>query len=178
MNKIQKITFAGVFIAFLLGGQFALSGVAGVEIVTPLLLSFCLFFGIGQGILVATSFSLLRCMIFGFSPTALILYLIYYNLFALLFGALGHAPIKNRVLKYVVVTVAAVACTACFTLLDDIISPLFYGFTLKQMQIYFIASLPVMGVQCLGTLFSVPLLVPPINGALRRYDNREAARHR
>ena len=37
----------------------------------------------------ATCFSLLRCLLFGFYPNIIILYLIYYNLFALLFGTLG-----------------------------------------------------------------------------------------
>ncbi len=168
MTQIRRITVSGVFVALLLGGQFVLSGVAGVEIVTPLLLSFCLYFGVGQGLLVATSFSLLRCILFGFTPTALILYLIYYNLFAVLFGLIGHKiPRPARAVTYVILTACAVGCTAVFTLLDDAITPLFYGFTLRQTQAYFLTSLPVLGIQCLCTLVSVPLLTPPLLRAYR-----------
>ncbi len=163
MTKLNKIAFAGVFIALMLGAQFVLSGVAGVEVVTPLLLSYCLYFGVKQGLLVASGFSLLRCLIFGFSPTAIILYLIYYNLFALLFGFLGHKCCRPpRVWQYVVLTCSAVGCTVLFTLLDDVISPIFLGLSIPQAQVYFLASLPTMGIQCLCTLLTVPLLVPPL----------------
>ena len=73
----------------LIGGQLALSGISGIEIVTVLLLTFVYKYGIGQGLLVANSFSLLRCFIFGFMPNVLILYLVYYNLFVIVFGIVG-----------------------------------------------------------------------------------------
>ncbi len=168
MSRIVRIAFSGVFIALLLGCQFALGGVAGVELVTPLLLSFCFYFGVRQGVLVAVSFSLLRCLIFGFSPTALILYLIYYPLFALLFGGMGH--LRHERLSagtYLLLTLLAVVCTAGFTLLDDIITPVFYGFTWEQMKVYWIASLAVMLSQILCAAITVPLLVPPLLGAYR-----------
>ena len=41
MKTTKSIITAGVFTAVLIGAQLALSGVAGVEIVTVLLLSFC-----------------------------------------------------------------------------------------------------------------------------------------
>ncbi len=163
MNRLMKLAFAGMFVALLLGCQFVLSGVAGVELVTPLLLSFCFYFGVVQGVVVSTVFSCVRCMIFGFSPTALILYLIYYPLFALVFGLLGRwRRDRLTVGTYCLVTLVAVACTACFTLLDDVITPVFYGFTLEQARVYLVASLAVLVPHCACTAVTVPLLVPPL----------------
>ena len=70
----------GVFVALLIGGQFALFAVSGIEIVTVLFASFVFCFGIVRSLIVGTAFSLLRCFVFGFMPNVLILYLIYYNL--------------------------------------------------------------------------------------------------
>ena len=87
----KKIAACAVMVALLIVVQFALSFVPGIELVTVLLLCFCYVFGILCGVITATAFSLLRCMLFGFMPNVLILYLVYYNLLALLFGSL-----KNR----------------------------------------------------------------------------------
>lgn len=78
-------------VALLTAVQFALSFVAGVELVTVLLLCFCYVFGVYCGLLTATAFSLVRCLLFGFVPNVVILYLVYYSLFAVLFGWLGHS---------------------------------------------------------------------------------------
>ena len=86
----KKIAACAVMVALLIAVQFALSFVPGVELVTVLLLCFCYAFGRACGVITATAFSLLRCMLFGFMPNVLILYLVYYNLFALLFGSLKH----------------------------------------------------------------------------------------
>lgn len=75
--------------ALLLVLQLVLGYVSGVELVTVFLLCFCYTFGITCGMITATAFSLLRCLIWGFAPNVIVLYLIYYNLFALLFGFLG-----------------------------------------------------------------------------------------
>lgn len=84
----KKIAVCAVTVALLIAVQFALSFVSGVELVTVLLLCFCYTFGAACGMLVATAFSLIRCLLFGFMPNVVLLYLIYYNLFALLFGSL------------------------------------------------------------------------------------------
>lgn len=84
----KKIAACAIIVALLIAVQFALSFVSGVELVTVLLLCFCYTFGIVCGMLVATAFSLIRCFLFGFVPNVVLLYLIYYNLFALLFGSL------------------------------------------------------------------------------------------
>lgn len=76
--------------ALLIAVQFIFGFVPGIELVTVFLLCFCYTFGPVCGMLTATAFSLLRCMIYGFMPNVIILYLVYYNLFALLFGFVGR----------------------------------------------------------------------------------------
>ena len=100
-------------------------------------------------------------------PTVIILYLVYYSLFALVFGGLGRLlrplPMGARLAA---VTAAAVGMTALFTLLDDVITPLFYGYGARAALVYFYNSLPVMALQCACALVSVPLLFPPLVKAL------------
>ena len=91
MNTAKKIILPALYTALLIGAQLVLSAIAGVEIVTVLFLAFCYRYGIKQGALVATAFSLLRCILFGFFPSVVVIYLIYYNLFAVVVGALGNA---------------------------------------------------------------------------------------
>ncbi|MCQ2399733.1 MAG: hypothetical protein MJ072_04415, partial [Clostridia bacterium] len=144
MKTTKELTITGVFVALLLGGQFALAGVSGVEIVTVLLLSFCYVFGPLTGVICATAFSLLRCLIFGFSPTVVILYLVFYNACELLFGSLGKKFGEVTLIKHIVVTVFACVFTLLFTLFDDVITPFFYSFSADATVAYFYASLPVM----------------------------------
>ena len=84
----KEIASCAVTVALLIVIQFALSFAPGIELVTVLFLCFCYVFGIPCGVITATAFSLLRCMLFGLMPNVLILYLTYYNLFAVLFGSL------------------------------------------------------------------------------------------
>lgn len=83
----KKTAACAVEAALLVAVQFALGFVPGVELVTLLFLAFCRAFGAKCGMLTATAFSLLRCAVFGLTPNVLILYLIYYNAFAALFGS-------------------------------------------------------------------------------------------
>lgn len=85
----KNIAYIALMTALLTGGQFALSFVAGVEVVTVLLLCFSAYFGVIMGVAAAASFCTLRCIIWGFMPNVALLYYIYYPLFALLFGLLG-----------------------------------------------------------------------------------------
>ena len=71
------------------------------------------------------------------------------------------------------VTAAAVCMTALFTLLDDVITPLFYGYGARAALVYFYNSLPVMALQCACALVSVPLLFPPLVKALFAVWKRE-----
>ncbi len=62
MEKTRFVVRVAMCVALLIGGQMALSGVSGIEIVTVMLLCFCFHYGIRYGIAVATTFSLLRCI--------------------------------------------------------------------------------------------------------------------
>ena len=163
MKPTKFIAVTGLYTALLLAVQFALSGVGGIELVTVFFLSFCFCVGIKAGVTVAACFSLLRCFIFGVYPTVIILYLVYYSLFALFFGFLGKKfGFDIGVWKFIVVILAAAAFTAAFSLLDDIITPLFYGFTLKATLLYFYSSLPFMLTQSVCAAISVGLLFLPL----------------
>ena len=172
MRATRFIAVTGLFTALLIGAQFALSGVAGVEIVTVLFLSFCFCAGVSYGVTVAVCFSLLRCFLFGFYPSVIVLYLVYYTLFALFFGFLGKKFNKRITLvSFIVVIVTVTAFTAGFSLLDDIITPIFYGFGQKAAVAYFYSSLPFMLAQSVCAVvsscaFFVPL-VKVFNIALR-----------
>lgn len=86
----REIAFISVMVAVLIGGQALFAAVPGVEIVTVLLLCFSRAFGPGRGVLTATAYSLLRCFFFGFDAKTIVLYLIYFNFFACLFGWSGR----------------------------------------------------------------------------------------
>ena len=125
MNSAKKIILPGVFTALLIGGQLALSGISGIEVVTVLLLTFVYKYGIGQGLLVANSFSLLRCFIFGFMPNVIVLYLIYYNIFVLVFGFLGKVfRHEYSIKKHIIVLFISIIMTAMFTMVDNILTVL------------------------------------------------------
>lgn len=163
MRATKFITVTALFTALLIGVQFALSGVGGVELVTVVFLSFCLCFGVKAGVTVGVSFSLIRCFIFGFYPSVVVLYLVYYTLFGLFFGFSG-VKFAGRITPafYFTVVITATAFTAFFTLLDDLITPLMYGFNLKSMKAYFYASLPFMLTQCICAAVSVAALFVPL----------------
>ena len=161
MKTAKDIALIGIYTALLIGGQFALSGISGVEIVTVLLLAFAYYFGVVRGLFVANAFSLLRCLIFGFFPNVVILYLVYYNLFVLIFGMLGRGLKKSAGLKSIIVlTITAALMTAFFTALDDIITPLYYGFSVNTAKAYAVASLAAVIPQIICALVTVPLILP------------------
>ncbi|MBR2322825.1 MAG: hypothetical protein IKA54_04440 [Clostridia bacterium] len=163
MKTAKEISLLGVFIALLIGGQFALSAVSGVEVVTVLAVSFFYFFGIKRGVVLATAFSLLRCLVFGFFANVVILYLVYYNALAVLFGLIGRAfNKKTGVKEIVIVTLTAVVCTVLFTVLDNLISYIYFGLTQKAFEVYFKASLLTMIPQVICVAVTVPLLFYPL----------------
>ena len=163
MKTAKELSIISVFIALLIGGQFALSAVSGIEVVTVLSVTFFFCFGVVRGCIVATAFSLVRCFLFGFFPNVIILYLIYYNLLAIIFGLLGRAFNKSVSVKKMIVVVAlSVFMTFLFTLLDNFITTTFYGFTEKARNAYFISSLATMIPQLLCTLVTVTFLFYPL----------------
>lgn len=169
LRGVGYVAVVAVFTALLLAAQYALWFVKGVEAVTVLLLVFSYRFGVRCGVLSAVAFSLLRCLLFGFFPNVVLLYLIYYPLFAACFGGLGNALRRRADLKtQLLLTALAVLFTAFFTLLDDAVTPLFYGYTKEAALAYFIASLPTMAMQCACALLTVFLLFRPLMAVLRR----------
>ena len=159
----KEVAIIGTFLALMLASQFALSWVSGVEIITVLFITFCYCFGIRRGLVLACSFSALRCVIFGFFPAVVILYFIYYNLLALIFGAVGNAFNRKFSVKILIVLVAlALVLTAVFTLLDNFITPVFYKFNETTAKTYFIASLPTLFTQLICVAVSVSALFYPL----------------
>lgn len=123
----KDVVYPALMCALLIAGQYVFSFVSGVEIVTVLLLCFSVAFGVKRGVLCAVAFSLLRCLVFGFFPNVVLLYLIYYPTFAAAFGLLGklkkdlfsHCPVWLAVLVNVLLVgiAASCACTACLNLI-------------------------------------------------------------
>lgn len=163
MSSAKKIILSGVFTALLIGGQLALSGISGIEVVTVLLLTFVYRYGIGQGVFVANAFSLLRCFIFGFMPNVMVLYLIYYNIFVLVFGVVGKVfKHEYSIKKHIVVVFIAIIMTAMFTMTDNVLTPLMYGFTANAARAYFVASLYTVIPQLVCTFATVIIVFPAL----------------
>ena len=157
----KECAYLALFVALVIVAQLAFSALPGVEVVTVLFVSYAFVFGVRRGTIAATAFSLLRQLIFGFSPTVLILYLVYYNGLTALFGGVGKAVKKPLHALWWIVIVACV-CTACFTMLDNILTPLWYGFSKRATKAYITASLPFMVPQIICTALSVGLLFLPL----------------
>ena len=171
MNKTKFVVRVAMCVALLIAGQLALSSVTGIEIVTVMLLSFCYCYGVRHGIAIATTFSLLRCFVFGFQINVIVLYLVYYNLFAIFFGWLGgHFTGKNALLRTVVIVAAAVVFTALFTLLDDVITPLIFGFNENATRVYFYQSLAAVIPQTVCAAVTVTLLFHPLTRVIKKVN--------
>lgn len=161
-KSAKEIAFTGITVALLIGGQLVLSMVSGVEIVTALFVVYCIVFGPLRGIFVATAFSLVRCFVFGFMPQVIVLYLIYFNTFAILVGFIGQSiKDKSMPVKIVVATVLAVVLTLCFTAIDDILNICFFGLPKAVREIYILQSIPVAIRQAVTNGVIVPLLFYP-----------------
>ena len=171
MNKTKFIVRVAMCVALLIGGQLVLSSVSGVEIVTVMMLCFCFSYGIRHGVAIATTFSLLRCLIFGFQINVIVLYLIYYNLFAVFFGWLG-ARLSGRTALFqtILVVASAVVFTVFFTLLDDVITPLLYGFQKNAAIAYFVGSLSAVIPQTVCTVVTVSVCFYPLTKVIKKID--------
>lgn len=146
ISTAKELTSIALFVALLIGAQTVLSAVAGLEIVSLLLACYAFVYGAKRGAVCAVAFALLRQIVFGVFVSVLILYLVYYPLFACAFGWLGKR-MKTPFSAFVSALLLACICTALFTLLDDIITPLFYQFDWTATKSYFYASLPIMAIQ-------------------------------
>lgn len=160
-RSAKECTYLAMFVALVIAAQLCLSMVPGVELVTVLFLSYAYVMGAKRGMLAATAFSLLRQIIFGVYVPVLILYLLYFNAFALTFGLLGkrrRTPVQA--LPYLVLVVCI--CTACFTMIDNILTPLWYGYSKRAFKMYFLASLPIMFPQIVCAAISTLFLFLPL----------------
>ena len=157
----KESAYLAIFVALVIAAQLALAAVPGVEVVTVLFVSYAFVFGVRRGTIAATAFALLRQLIFGFSPTVLILYLVYFNGLAALFGLLGRVVKKPLFALWWIIVVACV-CTACFTMMDNILTPIWYGFSKRATKAYITASLPFMIPQIICTELSVGFLFLPL----------------
>ena len=169
MEKTRFVVRVAMCVALLIGGQMALSGISGIEIVTVMLLCFCFHYGIRHGIAVATTFSLLRCFFFGFQVNVIVLYLVYYNLFALFFGWLGKRITgKISLPKLCIIVASAVVFTVLFTMLDNVITPLIFAFHKNAAAVYFAQSLYALVPQCICTAVTVSILFVPLTRILAK----------
>ena len=102
------------------------------------------------------------------------LYSVYYTGFALFFGFLGHKFNREiSVWSVVLAVVFGTAFTAIFTLLDDVITPFFFGFGREATVAYFYSSLPFMLTQCICAVISSAVLFIPICKTLSFAVNKE-----
>ena len=171
MKKTKFIVLVAMSVALLIAVQMALSMISGVELVTVILLCLCFCYGARTGLAIATTFSLLRCFFFGFQINVILLYLVYYNLFALFFGLLGKRCSENVTwLQMGIVTFSAVIFTALFTLLDDVITPLIYSFHWNATKVYFLQSLTAMVPQMVCAGVSVLVLFAPLTRVIRKIN--------
>jgi hypothetical protein len=163
MRTAKEIAVVSLFVALLIGGQLALSMISGIEVVTVLAVTFCYRFGFVRGAVALTAFSLLRCFLFGFMPNVIILYLLFYNILALVFSLLGRAFNRKVSVKAIVcLTVTAVIFTVFFTALDNVVTPMFYGFSNRVWKIYATASFATVIPQVICSAITVPLLSYPL----------------
>lgn len=160
-HSAKECAYLAVFVSLTIAVQSVLSLVPGVELVTVLFVAYAFAMGITRGMISATAFSLLRQIVFGFYPTVLILYLIYFNLLTACFGLMGRL-IKNPLKTLPLIVIIACVCTACFTMIDNILTPLWLGYGKKSTMLYFKASLPFMIPQVICTVISVTALFIPL----------------
>ena len=140
-----------------------LSAISGIEIITLLFTAFCFYFGVIKGMAVGTAFSILRILIFGFMPNVVILYLLYYNLFALIVGSIGKAMDKKlNIKKHILLVGIVVLLTVLFTILDNIITPLIFAYSFSAFKAYCVASLSAVIPQTICAGVSVGLLLMPL----------------
>ena len=157
----KECAYLAAFVALVIALQLALSFVPGVELVTVSFITYSFVMGARRGMIAATAFSLLRQLVFGFQPVVLILYLTYFNLLTLGFGLLGK-KMKPKPKNIVWFVVFACLGTVCFTMIDNILTPVWYGYTARAAKAYFFASLTFMVPQVICSAVSVACLFFPL----------------
>ncbi len=166
MRSAKEVARLAVFVATAIGAQYALSAVPFVEVVSLLFLCFAFVFGVVRGVVATVAFSLLRQLLFGFYPVVLILYLVYFSMLSVVFGLLPKWCKWTGWKLLLIATLLAAVCAACFTLLDNLLTPWYYGYTPKAAELYFKASIPFMLGQTICACVSVSGLFLPLTKAL------------
>ena len=161
VRSAKECAYLALFVALQIAAQLLFSALPGVEIVTLLFISYSFVFGVRRGVLAATAFALLRQAVFGVYPTVLVLYLVYYNGLCALFGGLGHAVKKPLFALWWLVIVAAL-CTAVFSMMDNLLTPLWYGYPKEVLRTYFFASFSFMIPQVVCTAITMSALFLPL----------------
>lgn len=171
LQSAKECAYIAVFVSLVIAFQFFLSFLPGVEVVTLLFACYAYAMGVRRGVICATLFSLLRQFVFGIFPTVLILYLVFYNLLCVVFALLGKSKLSGWKIL-LAATLLACFMTAVFTMLDNVITPLWFGYSTQAARMYFMASLPFMGVQVLCNAIVFILLFLPISKAFAWAEKR------
>ena len=164
ISSAKECAYIAVFVALVIAAQAMLSSLPNVEVVSVLFISYAFVFGWKRGMLSATVFALLRQFLFGFYPTVLILYLTYFNILALLFGLIGQFT-KKKICVFPLIVLLATVCAVGFTLFDNMLTPLWYGYSQRATQLYIKASLPFMASHVFSVAISVGILFLPLSRA-------------
>ena len=171
-GSAKELAYMATFTALLIASQLVLSAIPGVELVTVLCVAYAYVFGFRRGMVVATVFSVLRQLVFGFFPVVLILYLVYFNLLTFLFGKLG----ERKKWKLFWVVLFACGCTLFFHVFDNILTPVWYGYTWEVTKKYVLVSAPVMISQTVCTAVSVSVLFLPLTKIFTRLKGNVSKR--
>lgn len=160
-KQIKQITLSALFVAVLIVSQLTLSSLNGIELVTVILASIAFYYGLKIGIVTVNIFIILRAFIFGFFPSVMVLYFVYYNLFVVCFNFIGYKANRDISIKVEVFTlITAVIMTIMFTVLDNIITPLWFSFSLETAKAYWLMSLTAVIPQVICTIITVFLIFP------------------
>ena len=85
-----------------------------------------------------------------------------------MFGFLGKVfRHEYSIKKHIMVVVIAVIMTALFTMTDNILTPLMYGFTENATKAYFMTSLYTIVPQIICTFATVLILFPVLIKVLK-----------
>lgn len=170
----KKLIIIAFMVAVLIIAQCALSALNGIEIVTVLLASFVFCFGLSMGLATINVFIVFRCLVFGFYPSVMLLYIVYYNLFGLVFGVISKLThVKFSTKSHILVVLCGCFMTAMLTLLDDIITPLYFGFTIEMTKAYCLMSLTAVVPQIICTLATMIILFPILVRVFRQFSIAE-----
>jgi len=169
----KEIPVHAMMVSLLVVSQLALSAVPGVEVVTVLLAAYSAVWGAVRGASVALCFSLLRCLLFGFVPNVVVLYCIYFPLFAVALGLAGKFHGKKSWIPILVGTVM----TPLLTLTDNVVTPLITGLRGLRWRLYVYHALPVMGVQTLCALLTLLVLFVPLRQTFLAVAKRVKAKN-